>query len=74
MELNDKSIAKIIKVNEKNLNYPYIKYIIKDDKVVPPSENQDQIKSIPKTDTGIKKILSQNEIELLLKKYSLKEI
>ncbi|AYE36247.1 HD-GYP domain-containing protein [Borrelia turcica IST7] len=74
VELNDKSIAKIIKVNEKNLNYPYIKYIIKDDKVIPPSENQDQIKSIPKTETGIKKILSQNEIEFLLKKYSLKEI
>ncbi|QMU99157.1 HD domain-containing protein [Borrelia sp. A-FGy1] len=74
VELNDKSIAKIIKVNEENLNYPYIKYIIKNGKVIPPNEIQDNIKSIPKTETGIKKILGQNEIEFLLKKYSLKEI
>ncbi|UGQ17171.1 HD-GYP domain-containing protein [Borrelia sp. RT1S] len=74
VELQDKSIAKIIKVNEENLNYPYIQYIIKDDKVVPPNESQDYIKSIPKTATGIKKILGQSEIEFLLKKYSLKEI
>ncbi|UER67552.1 HD-GYP domain-containing protein [Borrelia sp. BU AG58] len=74
VELNDKSIAKIVKVNEENLNYPYIKYIIRDDKVVPTNEGQDYIKSIPKTETGIKKILGQGEIEFLLKKYSLKEI
>ncbi|WKC57932.1 HD-GYP domain-containing protein [Borrelia sp. P9F1] len=74
VELNDESVAKIVKVNEENLNYPYIKYIIKDGKVVPPNESQDYIKSIPKTKTGIKKILGQSEIESLLKRYSLKEI
>ncbi|AWG42756.1 HD-GYP domain-containing protein [Candidatus Borreliella tachyglossi] len=74
VELNDKSIAKIIKINEENLNFPYIRYIIKDDKVIPSSNNQHCIKSIPQTETGIKKILGQHEIDSLVKKYSLKEI
>ncbi|AHH12393.1 Sensory transduction protein [Borrelia hermsii YBT] len=74
VELNDNSIAKIIKINEINVNVPYIKYIIKDGKIVPPSENQNYVKSIPKTETGVKKILRQDEIEFILKKYGLKEM
>ncbi|AHE62700.1 HD-GYP domain-containing protein [Borrelia parkeri] len=74
VELNDNSIAKITKINEDNINVPYIKYIIKDDKIVSPSENQNYVKSIPKTETGIKKILRQDEIEFISKKYGLKEI
>ncbi|AHH13872.1 HD-GYP domain-containing protein [Borrelia nietonii YOR] len=74
VELNDNSIAKIIKINEINVNVPYIKYIIKDGKIVPPSENHNYVKSIPKTETGIKKILRQDEIEFILKKYGLKEM
>ncbi|WP_330729998.1 HD-GYP domain-containing protein [Borrelia turicatae] len=74
VELNDNSIAKITKINEDNINVPYIKYIIKDDKIVPPSENKNYVKSIPKTETGIKKILRQDEIEFISKKYGLKEI
>ncbi|AHH08344.1 Sensory transduction protein [Borrelia anserina BA2] len=75
VELNDNSIAKIIKINETNINTPYIKYIIKDGKIVfPSSEEQNYIKSIPKTETGIKKILRQDEIEFILKKYELKEM
>ncbi|BDU62949.1 hypothetical protein BOFE_04890 [Candidatus Borrelia fainii] len=74
VELNDNSIAKITKINEDNVNVPYIKYIIKDGKIVPPSENKNYVKSIPKTETGIKKILRQDEIEFISKKYGLKEI
>ncbi|AHH10546.1 HD-GYP domain-containing protein [Borrelia coriaceae] len=74
VELNDNSIAKIIKINDANINVPYIKYIIKDNKIIPPSENQNYVKSIPKTETGIKKILRQDEIEFISKKYGLKEI
>ncbi|WP_421622784.1 HD-GYP domain-containing protein [Borrelia sp. MN22-0132] len=74
VELNDNSIAKITKINEDNINVPYIKYIIRDDKIVPPSENKNYVKSIPKTETGIKKILRQDEIEFISKKYGLKEI
>ncbi|WP_024655436.1 HD-GYP domain-containing protein [Borrelia hispanica] len=74
VELNDNSIAKIIKINEININVPYIKYIIKDGKIIPPNDNQSYIKSIPKTETGIKKILRQDEINLILKKYGLQEI
>ncbi|AHH05042.1 Cyclic di-GMP phosphodiesterase PdeB [Borrelia miyamotoi] len=74
VELNDKSIAKIIKINETNTNTPYIQYIIKDNKVVTCSKNQNYVKSIPKTETGIKKILRKDEIEFLLKKYSLEKM
>ncbi|QFP41958.1 HD-GYP domain-containing protein [Borrelia miyamotoi] len=74
VELNDKSIAKIIKINETNTNTPYIQYIIKDNKVVNFSKNQNYVKSIPKTETGIKKILRKDEIEFLLKKYGLEKM
>ncbi|AGT27362.1 HD-GYP domain-containing protein [Borrelia miyamotoi] len=74
VELNDQSIAKIIKINETNINTPYIKYIIKDNKVVNCSKNQNYVKSIPKTETGIKKILRKDEIEFLLKKYGLEKM
>ncbi|ASQ29165.1 hypothetical protein CDQ96_01820 [Borrelia miyamotoi] len=74
VELNDKSIAKIIKINETNTNTPYIQYIIKDNKVVNCSKNQNYVKSIPKTETGIKKILRKDEIEFLLKKYGLEKM
>ncbi|BCR21806.1 HD-GYP domain-containing protein [Borrelia sp. HM] len=74
VELNDQSIAKIIKISETNANTPYIKYIIKDNKVVSSDKSQKYVKSIPKTETGIKKILRQDEIEFLLTKYGLKEI
>ncbi|BCR20979.1 HD-GYP domain-containing protein [Borrelia miyamotoi] len=74
VELNDKSIAKIIKINETNTNTPYVQYIIKNNKVVNCSKNQNYVKSIPKTETGIKKILRKDEIEFILKKYGLEKM
>ncbi len=73
VELNDNSIAKIVDIDESNPNLPYINYIIKNGKVIDKNE-QSSVQSIPNTNTGIKKILNQNEIELIKNKYSLIDI
>lgn len=73
VELNDNSIAKIVDIDDSNPNLPYINYIIKNGKVINKNEHSG-VQSIPNTNTGIKKILNQNEIELIKNKYSLIDI
>ncbi len=69
VELNDNSIAKIVDIDDFNPNLPYVNYIIKNGKVV--DKNEPIVQSIPNTNTGIKKILNQDEIELIKNKHSL---
>ncbi|MBB6031491.1 HD-GYP domain-containing protein (c-di-GMP phosphodiesterase class II) [Borreliella spielmanii] len=69
VELNDNSIAKIVDIDDSNPNLPYVSYIIKNRKVV--DKNEPSVQAIPNTNTGIKKILNQDEIELIKNKYSL---
>ncbi|WP_419261070.1 cyclic di-GMP phosphodiesterase PdeB [Borreliella afzelii] len=69
VELNDNSIAKIVDIDDSSPNLPYINYIIKNGKVV--DKNEPSVQSIPNTNTGIKKILNQDEIELIKNKHFL---